>query len=233
MEIMCRSYSFPYHRSNSVRPTYVGRYRRALSGIIRAHDRLPSSSQLVLISTVQTLQMSSFESQCSLIFHWRRVFPDHFGGTGFVLPLACEQALCLGKGWKNCEQGEGKGLEFTVNSHYSGHYRDLELERSSYDLEMKTREQDRTTNERKYSDVIGLSNGYKRAWLLVGKQTLGWKNFMPKNVLEINRYFALTSYCDTIDQSINAFSILGFSVEPENEEYMFWSFHPLADKTNN
>ena len=27
---------------------------------------------------------------------------------------------------------------------------------------MKTREQDRTTNERKYSDVIGLSNGYKR-----------------------------------------------------------------------
>ena len=95
---MCRSYSFPYHRSNSVRPTYVGRYRRALSGIIRAHDRLPSSSQLVLISTVQTLQMSSFESQCSLSFHWRRVFPDHFGGTGFVLPLACEQALCLGKG---------------------------------------------------------------------------------------------------------------------------------------
>ena len=177
--------------------------------------------------------MSSFESQCSLFFHWRRVFPDHFGSTGFVLPLACEQALCLRKGWQNREEREGRGWEFIVNFHYTGHCRDLKLERSSYDLEMKTREQDRTTNERKYSDVIGLSTGYKRAWLLVGKQTLGSKNFMPKNVLEINRYSALTSYCDTIDQSINAFSILWFSVEPENEEYMFWSFHPLADKTNN
>ena len=38
------------------------------------------------------------------------------------------------------------------------------------------------------------------------------KNFMPKNFLEINRYFALTSYCDAIDQSNNAFSILGFSL---------------------
>ena len=51
-------------------------------------------------------------------------------------------------------------------------------------------------------------------WLV--KRTLGWKNFMPKNLpknfLAINRYFALTSYCDTIDQSNNAFSILGFSL---------------------
>ena len=62
---------------------------------------------------------------------------------------------------KSRAEGRERG-EFTVNSHYSGHCRDLKLERSSYDLEMKTREQDRTTNERKYSDVIGLSNGYKR-----------------------------------------------------------------------
>ena len=73
-------------------------------------------------------------------------------------------------------------------------YLGKEIERFSYDLEMKTREQNRnrwsfftfiynrsskwiilyilhikteTTNERKYSDLIGLSNGYKRAWLLV------------------------------------------------------------------
>ena len=32
-------------------------------------------------------------------------------------------------------------------------------------------------------------------WLV--KRTLGWKNFMPENFLEINRYFALTSYCNT------------------------------------
>ena len=44
------------------------------------------------------------------------------------------------------------------------------------------------------------------------KRTLGWKNFIPKNFLEINRYFALTSYCNTIGQSNNAFAILGFSL---------------------
>ena len=42
------------------------------------------------------------------------------------------------------------------------------FERFSYDLEMKTREKTET-NERKQSDLIGLSNGYKRAWLLVGE----------------------------------------------------------------
>ena len=66
-------------------------------------------------------------------------------------------------------------------------------------------------------------------WLV--KRTLEWKNFMPENVLEINRYFALTSYCNTIGQSKNAFFILGF-LWRENGEAMFWSFHPLADKTN-
>ena len=35
---------------------------------------------------------------------------------------------------------------------------------------------------------------------------------MPENFLEIKRYFALTSYCNTIGQSNNAFSILGFSL---------------------
>ena len=47
-------------------------------------------------------------------------------------------------------------------------------------------------------------------WLV--KRTLGWKDFMPENFLEFNRYFALTSYCNTIGQSNNAFSILGFSL---------------------
>ena len=67
-------------------------------------------------------------------------------------------------------------------------------------------------------------------WLVT--RTLRWKNFMPENVLEINRYFALTSYCNTNGQSSKAISILGF-LWRENEESMFWSFHPLADKTNN
>ena len=35
----------------------------------------------------------------------------------------------------------------------------------------------------------------------------GQKTFKPENVLEINPYFALTSCCNTIDQSNNAFLI--------------------------
>ena len=35
---------------------------------------------------------------------------------------------------------------------------------------------------------------------------------MPENFLEINRYFALTSYCNTIGQSNNALSTLRFSL---------------------
>ena len=38
------------------------------------------------------------------------------------------------------------------------------------------------------------------------------KNFRPKDFLEINRYFALTSYCNKIGQSNNAFSIEEFSL---------------------
>ena len=67
-------------------------------------------------------------------------------------------------------------------------------------------------------------------WLV--KRTLGWKNLMPENFLEFNRYLALTSYYNTIGQSNNAFSILVYFWR-ENEESTLWSFHPLADKTNN
>ena len=67
------------------------------------------------------------------------------------------------------------------------------------------------------------TNGNRVIWLVyrtdinvrgfwLAKRTLGWKNFMTENFLENNRYFALTSYCNTIGQSNNAFSILGFSL---------------------
>ena len=71
--------------------------------------------------------------------------------------------------------------------------------------------------------VVKQTNGNTAIWLVyrtdtnargfwLVKRTLGWKNFMPENFLEINRYFALTSYCNTIGQLNNAFSILGFSL---------------------
>ena len=79
-------------------------------------------------------------------------------------------------------------------------------------LKWKRANKTETTNEPKESDLIGLSNGTKERGFWLVKRTLKWKNFMPENFLEINRYFALTSYCNTTDQSNNASSILGFSL---------------------
>ena len=87
------------------------------------------------------------------------------------------------------------------------------LEWFSYHLEMKTREQNRNN---KIEPNIAICLVYRtdtkarNIWLV--KWTLGWKNVVPENFLEINRYFALTSCCNTIGQSNNAFSILGFSL---------------------
>ena len=87
------------------------------------------------------------------------------------------------------------------------------------------------------------TNGNRAIWLIyqtdtntcgfsLVKQTVGWKNFMPENFLEIKWYFALTSYCNTIGQLNNAFSILGFSLAGKPRGHVL-TFHPLADKTNN
>ena len=46
-------------------------------------------------------------------------------------------------------------------------------------------------------------------WL---SERLGEKTPHAENVLEISRYFTLTSCCNTIGQSNNAFPILGFSL---------------------
>ena len=119
-------------------------------------------------------------------------------------------------------------------------YLGKQIERFSYDLEMKTREQNRNRwsfftfiynpqfkNELFYiyftSKQKQQTNGNTAIWLVyrtgtnargfwLVKRTLGWKNFMPENFLEIKRYFALTSCCNKIGQSNNAFSILGFSL---------------------
>ena len=85
----------------------------------------------------------------------------------------------------------------------------LNLERFSCDLEMKPREQNRnnkrTEIERFDCFIERIQTRVAFGWL---SERSGEKNFMPENFLEINRYFALTSYCNTIGQSKNAFSIL-------------------------
>ena len=74
----------------------------------------------------------------------------------------------------------------------------------------RTKQKQQTNGNRAIWLVYRTVTNARGFWLV--KRTLGWKNFMPKNFLEINRYFALTSYCNTIGQSNNAFSILGFSL---------------------
>ena len=106
----------------------------------------------------------------------------------------------------------------------------LNIERFSCDLEMKTKQKQETDGKRAIWLVNRRDTNARGFWLVT--RTLGWRNFMPKNFLEFNRYFALTSYCNTIGQSNNALSTLVYFWR-ENEECMFWSFHPLADKTNN
>ena len=94
---------------------------------------------------------------------------------------------------------------------------------------MKTREQNRnnkrTEIERFYWFTERIQTHLAFGWL---SERSAEKTSCPKNFLEI----ALTSYYNTIGQSNNAFSILGFFWR-ENEESMFFSFQPLADKTNN
>ena len=91
------------------------------------------------------------------------------------------------------------------------------IERFSYDLEMKTREQNRNNKRKKIERfdwfIERIRKGVGFVWL-----SEGWKNFTPENFLEINRYFDLTSCSNTICQSNNVFPIFLWR---ENEEAMF------------
>ena len=65
------------------------------------------------------------------------------------------------------------------------------------------------------------------------RMTFGWlsersaeKTSCLNNFLEINQYFALMPYCNTIGQSNNAFSILGFSLVGKRRVYVL-IFSPI------
>ena len=82
------------------------------------------------------------------------------------------------------------------------------LKRFSYDLEITTRQQyrnnQRTETERFDWFIERIQTRVAFGWL---SERSGEKTSCPKNFLEINRYFALTSYCNVMGQSNNAFSI--------------------------
>ena len=100
-----------------------------------------------------------------------------------------------------------------------GHCYCFLLERFSYDLEMKTREQNKNN---KRTEIQRFD------WFIERIQThlaFGWlsersdeKTSSLKNFLEI----ALTSYCNTIGQANNAFSILGFSLTGKRKVHVLF-----------
>ena len=74
----------------------------------------------------------------------------------------------------------------------------------------RTKQKQQTKGNRAIWLVYRTDTNARGFWLV--KRTLRRKNFMPENFLEINQYFALTLYCNTIGQSSKAISILGFSL---------------------
>ena len=75
----------------------------------------------------------------------------------------------------------------------------LLIERFSYDLETKTREQNRNNKRTEIERFVWfIERMQTRVAFVLVKRTLGWKNFTPENFLEINQYFGLTSYFNTI-----------------------------------
>ena len=101
------------------------------------------------------------------------------------------------------------------------------LERFSYDLEMKTREQNKNNKraEIKRFDWF-IERIQTHLWLV--KRTLGWKNFMPEE-LSRNRFDVILQHDWSIEQCLLHIRVFfgGKMTSP------FCSFNPLADKTNN
>ena len=99
-------------------------------------------------------------------------------------------------------------------------------------LKWKRANKTETTNERKQSDLVRLSNGYKRAWFWLVKQTLGWKNFMPEELSRnqsILRFDVIPQHDWPIEQCLLHTEIF-FGRKTRS---LCLIFHPLGDKTNN
>ena len=108
--------------------------------------------------------------------------------------------------------GWGYGLLLEINGEISSYDGDSALFVRAifvwpWNENAQTKQKQQTNENRAIWLVYRTDMNARGFWLV--KRTLGWKNFMPENFLEINRYFALTSHCNTIGQSNNAFSILG------------------------
>ena len=97
------------------------------------------------------------------------------------------------------------------------------LERFSCDLEMKTSEQNRKSKRtHRATDWFIERIQMRLAFGWLSERYAEKKTFSQNKFLEINRYFALTSCCNTIGQSNNAFSILGKTKSPCVDLFIHW-----------
>ena len=99
---------------------------------------------------------------------------------------------------------------------------------SSWNENARIKQKHQTNGNRAIWLVYRTDTKARGFWLV--KRTLGWKKLHAENFLEIKRYFGLTSYCNTIGQSSNAFSALGFSLAGKRRVQDL-IFSALADKT--
>ena len=99
-------------------------------------------------------------------------------------------------------------------------------------LKWKRTNKTETTNERKESDLSGLSNGYKRAWLLLGQANARVKK---RQARELSRnqpilcFHVILQHDYPIEQCLLYLRVF---LSGKRRGHV-WSFHSLADKTNN
>ena len=94
----------------------------------------------------------------------------------------------------------------------------------------QTKQKKQTNGNRANWLVYRAHTNARGSWLI--KRTLGWKKLMPEELSRtqsILRFDIILQHDWPIEQCLLHIRIFW----QENEESMFWSFHPLADKTNN
>ena len=133
--------------------------------------------------------------------------------------------------WNGCKYAEfsapspvGQPLRYDVGCVWTTCSSSLPLERFSYDLEMKTREQNRN---KKPTEIERFDWFNERIQTHVGKKQHARELSRNQRILCFD---AILQHDWPIEQCLLHFTVF---FGGENEESMFWPFHLLADKTNN
>ena len=103
-----------------------------------------------------------------------------------------------------------------------------QIERFSHDLEMKTREQNRIRE----SDLIGSSNAYKRAWLLVGCQRTIISGTTNQPIL---RFYLILQHSWPIEQCLFHIGVFfcGITKRPCFDLFIHWLIKEIKNTYRN